>query len=89
MIPAKKSVAIVMLVICPITLIVPAVPEAMPYWVLLTVLIMVFIFGEEKRANPNPTQISNMTIRERGVEEFKNAKAARPVVQRIIPVVVR
>jgi hypothetical protein len=68
---------------------VPAVPDAIPYWFLFTVLIMVFIFGEEKRANPKPTHISNRTIMNSGVEEFKKAKAASPVVHNIIPEVVR
>jgi len=87
--PAKNRVAIVMLVICPITLMVAAVPEAIPYWVLLTELIMVFMFGEEKKANPKPTHINNKTIINSGVDEFRKAKAASPVVHIAIPVVVR
>ena len=87
--PAKNRVAIVMLVIWPITLIVAAVPEAIPYWALLTELMMVFMFGDEKKANPKPTQISSITIKNSGVDEFRKAKAASPAVHIAIPVVVR
>lgn len=87
--PAKKSVAIVMLVICPITRMVAEVPEARPNCDLFTELIIVFMFGDEKNANPSPTQINTTIICQIGVVDERNAKTARPIVHIVIPRVAR
>jgi hypothetical protein len=86
---AKKIVAMVMLAICPTTRIVAADPEASPNWFLSTELIIVFIFGDEKRANPNPTQNNKNTIAQMGVDSLKNANAASPKVQIVMPIVAK
>ena len=87
--PAKKSVATVMLVICPITRMVAAVPEASPNWFLFTELIIVFMLGDEKNANPSPTQTSIITMSQTGVVSERKEKAASPRVHMVIPIVVR
>ena len=75
----------VILIICPITLMVAADPEARPYWVLSTELIMVFMFGEEKKANPSPTHINIDTMIQTGVVAERKANAANPSVHMVIP----
>jgi len=52
----------VILIICPTTRIVEAMAEATPYCVFSTELMMVFILGEEKRANPHPSHTRTARI---------------------------
>ena len=54
--------AIPMLSICPISLMVPKVPEARPKYRLSTELMTAFVFGEEKKANPKPRIIKLITM---------------------------
>ncbi len=78
-----------MLVIWPITRIVAADPEASPNWYLLTELIIVFIFGDEKRAKPNPTQVNTNIISQIGVRLVKSEKTTSPIVHIVMPDVVK
>jgi len=57
---------------------VAAEPEARPYWVLLTELMMVFMLGEENKANPNPIHINMKTIKKTEVLSERNTNAASP-----------
>ena len=86
---AKNKVAIVILVICPTTRMVDAEPDASPNWFFFTELMMVFMLGDEKRAKPVPTQKSRTTISAMGVVSERKAKAAKPMVHIVMPMVAR
>jgi len=82
-------VTTVMLTIWPRTRIVDAEPDVNPYWLLLTELMIVFMFGDEKSENPNPIQINNITISQIGVVALRNANSINPIVHILIPAVAR
>ena len=82
---AKIKVAIPILSICPKRRMVPTDPEAMPYSLLSTELIMALMFGEENRANPNPRIIRLRMIKGRTVLFLISVKSTRPKVVRAIP----
>jgi len=85
----KKRVTMVMLTIWPTILMVAEMPDASPYWDLVTELIMVFMLGEENRAKPKPIKTRSKIITYNGVDWFVNVKNTNPAVQIDIPVVAK
>ena len=85
----KRRVTILMLIICPNTRIEAANPDACPYWLRLTELMMVFMLGEENRAKPSPTQMRIATMIQMGVLLPKKASIPNPEEQMAIPAVKR
>ena len=52
----KQSMAIAMESTCPMDRMVATMPDAMPRYSFLTELMIALVFGEEKRAYPNPSR---------------------------------